>query len=269
MNIFSLKDIDSFLNGNKTIIIGGGPSLDYLDHEIHSWRDENYAFVLTDVIAENFIRRWDPDRRIVFTVESRRHSFLKNLSGGELIAFYARANSKNLPQNIREVYSFFFDFDSDLDLKEKNKSLQLISPGTVSGAAFFWVLSRYIKFMNQSQNFHNNLKMANPEIYLAGFDLSYPENQMYNRYSYFRRIDNRFYNRPIETQEWMMTLKKADYAWLRNGNLIKTSSEFRYTKENLELMLTSLDKRIQIFDYSPLGIHHPRVQKKIPISLSD
>lgn len=255
----SLKDADFLLEKHKTVIIGGGPSLDYMDHEIKFWIQNDYTFILTDIIADRFIRRWNPDRRIIFTVESRRTFFLSKLNHDEMVGVYAHANMKNLPKNLEEVYLFLFDFDIP---DEKYQNFILSSPGTVTGAALFWVLSRYTFFLKKTPSG----RLA-PELHLAGFDLSYPENQMYNRYSWYRSFNQTRYNLPVESVEWMMTIKKSDYAWIKYGNQIKTSREFRRTKENSEHLINSMSSKIQLFDYSPLGITHPLVQKKVPLLL--
>ncbi len=239
------KDISQanlLLSGGRVVLVSGGPSLDYLEENIRGWVDDDYAFVLADVIATLFIKRWNPRNRIIFSVESRRHSYLSMLDSGENIAFYRHAHPGNLPVKAPNVFAFCMDFDPDCGFT------RLRSPGTVTGAALFWILDV----------FQNRMPATDEYILeLAGLDLSFPDTQYFNRYAYPRVAFATSYLARMETREMGMVLAKADYALLREGFAVKTSMEFRKTKNNMEHLLQSVRNNIQIYNNTPLGLEHP------------
>jgi len=223
------------------VLIAGGPSLDYWLNEIEALSLQNTLFFLTDVVALKFIQKYPKSRRMIFSLESRIHLYLKGLEA-ENIAFYYKANKANVDFSKNRIFLFHFDFDPEIEY-----STRISSPGTVAGAIFYWVISELFK------------KSGRTKLHLFGLDLAYPDNQMYNRLSRTHYKDS-YWNRK-EKSEWIMVLKRSAWVIPRGGFLIRTSEEFKSTRENLEIFIEKWGNKIEIYDYSPLGIGSNYVKK--------
>jgi len=239
----SIPLINPYLNEQfeNYVLIAGGPSLDYWLNEIEELSLQNTLFFLTDVVALKFIQKYQKTRRIIFSLESRMHIYLKGLED-ENIAFYYKANKGNVDFSRNRIFLFHFDFDPDIE-----SSTRISSPGTVAGAIFYWVLSEFFK------------KSERTKLHLFGLDLAYPDNQMYNRLSRSHYKDS-YWDRK-EKSEWIMVLKRSAWVISRGDFLIRTSQEFKSTKENLEILIEKWGKKTEIYDYSPLGIGNSYVKK--------
>ena len=254
MNRFqSLEKLLPLMKNGKYCLIGAGPSLDLCLQEIEECLKNNFVFLISDSVAVSFLKRFPESKRIIFTVENRYHSYLKRLEN-ENIAVYINYNERNIPRNKKNnIFGFQFVFDAP----EKHKNMiRLISAGTVAGAMFSWVLyaAKILKFDNK------------PELTLLGTDLAYIDGMVYSKFFLSKHHDSScFLNR--ETHEYLASLKKSSYAWVKHDQIIKTSEEFYQTKKNLEKIIDTINFPLNIYDYSPLGINSAKVEKKIPSSL--
>ena len=249
---FPLHDLKGELNCSHIVILGAGPSLNYVEPVIEKFCANNALFLIPDVLARSFIKKYPTSNRIIFTLENRRHPYLFGLAN-EKIAVYYKTNILNLPKASNSIYLFHFDFDNDFN-KESIESTQVVSPGTVTGAAFAWAIQTIYSEYNQ--------KVESIHVHTMGVDLSYPDCQMYGRLAQYPMLNDYWLNR--ETSEWERVLKKTTHAILKNGYIIRTCDEFIKTKQNLETMLETVDSRLKLFDYSPLGIEHPVCAKWDP-----
>jgi len=240
----SLKDLLPKLGQKNIAVIGGGPSLDFCMPEIASLAHDDTLFLLTDIVSENFIKMFPGSSRMVFTVEPRRHNYLGAMVN-EQIAFHCGARKRNFNQRENSCYMFHFDFDSAVPAN----SFAMKSPGTVAGAIIYWAL----------QVARQNGDAA--QILLFGVDLSYIDNQVYNRLCKFSFHQNYWNNR--ETREWAAILQRTADIEFKEGYLVRSSREFSLTKENLGILLENY-KYTRLFDYSPMGISAKYVKKRIP-----
>lgn len=240
----SLENTLNYCLCRNIAIIGGGPSLDFSMEEIEHLYRQDTVFFLTDIISDNFIKIFPDSKRLIFTVEAKPHNYLKNLAN-EKIAAHVRADTRNYSKKKNHCYSFHFDIDKP---GIKN-SFEMKSPGTVAGAAIYWALS--VSKRNQNPN----------NIILFGIDLSYIDNQVYNRLCKFSFQQDYWTKR--ENREWIAILKKTADIQFSYGYVIRSSREFSMTKEKLEILIQN-QKNIMIMDYSPMGISENLVKKVIP-----
>ncbi|MES0488787.1 MAG: hypothetical protein ABUK01_02275 [Leptospirales bacterium] len=244
-----LSVLNNELNSDHVVILGAGPSLNYAQQMIENFCKNKALFLVPDILAKAFIKKYPTSRRIIFTLENRRHPYLQGISN-EKIAVYCKANRQNIPKSSNSMYLFHFDFDKKFD-KNSGESTQIVSPGTVTGAAFAWTIKTLYKEYIQNLEFIH--------VHTMGIDLSYPDSQMYGRLAQYPFINDYWKNR--ETLEWEKILVKTSHVIMKHGYLIRTCEEFLKTGKNLETMLNSVDSRLKLFDYSPLGIQHPLCAK--------
>jgi len=229
----------------KVAIIGAGPSLDYCFSELRALAHEGALFLISDSIAVGLIRvlKLEPQQTIIFTVEKRRHGYLlrdhklKNFQ----IAAYAQCDQRNLPNG--KILRFTLAHEKNTD------EIILHSPGTVAGVMLSFAKSK--------------MRGAR-ELYLFGCDFSYPENQVYSRLvtPHWRCNDHRLFNNI--THQYLATLRKSSALQIVNGYAIKSTFEFMQSAENWKSLLDQFSPRVALYDYSPLGIRHERVQKLSP-----
>ncbi|GAB4423920.1 MAG: hypothetical protein OHK0011_04160 [Turneriella sp.] len=228
-------------------LIAAGPSLDYCDQEIASLSAQAAHFLLSDSIAAGFLRRFRPVQATVFTVELRRHAYLQRIPGGSAFSVmaYTGANERNLRLNSgRRITRFKL-------LHEKGDAPALYSPGTVAGTMLSYAVAQLVA------------KGGDGEIHLFGADLFYIDNQVY-----CRCIDphappvSRLQSR--ELWQYEMALKKSSGILAQSGFAIRTGFELMQARENMRAFIARLPESIRLVEYSPLGLDHPRVEKRIP-----
>lgn len=227
----------------KFALIGGGPSLDYCDGLIEDLVLEGCSFLLSDSIAAGFAKRWPGVTAAVFTVESRRHHYLLRMSQAAKVFAYQGANPRNLrtvsPGNLTR-----FKLSG-----EQGDLPVLFSPGTVLGTMLAFAAAQ--------------LAASGGEIHILGADLFYIDNQVYGRYiDPHVPLTDRIVSR--ELWQYEIALKKSTGILARSGYAIRTSFEFFQARENMRYFVRQLPDRIQVYEYSPLGLDCERVIKRIP-----
>jgi hypothetical protein len=248
----SLEKLLSWCSRKNIVVVGGGPSLDFCLQELDHLVKEDSVFLLTDIVSANFIKLYPDSNRLIFTVESKRHNYLLGLLN-ERIACYYRADKKNYNEKLNQCYAFHFDIDEN----EKNRiktdnSYAMKSPGTVAGAIIYWGLVAA------------NVNQQKSQMILLGVDLSYIDNQVYNRLCKFTFLQNYWTNR--ENREWTAVLQRTANMEYVNGYVIRTSREFSLTREKLGVLLSR--EKFNLYDYSPMGISANFVKKVIPAKIS-
>lgn len=246
----SLEKLLPSCTHKNIVVVGAGPSLDFCMPEIADLASDDTLFLLTDIVSENFIKVFPHSQRLVFTVESRRHNYLSALVN-ERIAVYSKAQKKNY-KNYKEAQNRCYGFHFDMDVLEPDqheKSFAMKSPGTVAGAAIYWALA--VSALNSGK----------PRIILFGIDLSYIDNQVYNRLCKFSFTQNYWHNR--ESREWVAILQRTSEIEFKEGYVIRSSREFSLTKEKLGILLAGF-ANTRLLDYSPMGISAEYVKKTIP-----
>lgn len=233
----SLIELTKLIRQKPVAIIASGPSLDLCFDIVEHHIKKNTIFLLSDSVAYDFIRSFQKAKAIVFSVEHRRHNYLKFLQDLP-IAFYVGANQLNLPRvSNDQVYRFH------LRGENVDNSEEVVSPGTVWGVALAWAMK------------------YSSEITILGADLAYIDNRVYSRL--IQKYPQQDYFQRRETLEYVGILQRAAHAWVKQGYLIKTSDEFKRAKKNVEIMISSSKKR-SLIDYSPLGLNPSYIEKRTP-----
>ena len=227
-------------------LIGAGPSLDYCDREIETLIAGKAHFFLSDSVAAGFLRKWRPANTTIFTVELRRHQYLRRIDGATefSVLAYAKAHQRNLRFTKKRVVSHFKLLNESGDLPA------LYSPGTVMGT----MISCAVAILNSG---------ADAEIHLFGADLFYIDNQVYSRYvEQHAPLASRVFSR--EFWQYEMALKKSSGAIGRSGFAIRTSFELMQSRENMRAFVSQVTRSIRFIEYSPLGLDCERVEKQVP-----
>lgn len=238
------EDLTSTKKERVVVIVGAGISLDNFFPRMEEILSLNPLFLLADSIASVFIRHFPQVPRVVFSVEQRRHTYLKSLSG-EKIFFYCGGERRNLPEEKRNNKVSYFSLKGSLE----SCPLQFSSPGTVAGIAFAYAL--------------HVLDIESPaSIIFAGLDFSYPENRIYSRAISYSHLFNRLKVR--ESHEYVAVLSKSAYGIIREEKMLRTSAEFQVARENFRTIIDQLPDSISLFDMSSVGITSPRITKIFP-----
>lgn len=141
-------------------LIGAGPSLDYCAAEIDELIGRQAHFFISDSVAAGFLTRWQPGRGSVFTVEMRRHGYLRRISRSSefSVLAYQKANSRNVRFTVPRVVSQF------RLVGESGNLPALYSPGTVLGTMLSCALALATNY-------------SSSELHLLGADLFYIDNR--------------------------------------------------------------------------------------------
>lgn len=248
MTSCSLADFRLPENIKNLAVVGAGPTLDLNIRQIREYLPAT-LFLVTDSAAQGFLSLYQKSERLIFTVEQRQHNYLRNLEN-EHIAVYEKSRHSNLPAG-NTYYTFNLVDDS-----ERTGGFNLVSPGTVTGTALV-----YACYLAE--------KYGIGRINLYGVDLSFPDYRIYSRLVSNPRISrqNRFACR--ENTEFKAVLAGSDTGRRAGGSIIRTSGEFARSEQNMRSFIDNLPPSISFYDYSPLGIVHRRVEKKMPLDLAD
>ncbi len=248
-NYRPLAELSAEMCRGPWVIVASGPSLDWCTSEIYELQKQGALFLLADSVARGFIERHSQSRRIIFSVENRPHGYLKPLYK-EKLACYVGVNEQNISGS-NELFRFHLRGE-----QPPQNSTELISPGTVVGcilAAFFYFYMRLEP-------------LGRPPLYLLGLDLAYPENQLYSRLVKLNRAFDRLSSR--ELLEYEITLKKGSGLYPAGRHAIKTAAELVTARQNMQTLLDSVNFDLSIIDYSPLGLQHSLIEKRMPQALN-
>lgn len=230
-------------------LIGAGPSLNYCDAELEDLCLRGAHFLISDSAAAALLRRFKPRTATVFTVELRRHAYLSRINSSAVfdVLAYKASHARNLRFTAPRIVSRF------KLLGEAGDEPELYSPGTVLGTMFSYAVTA--------------LPAATGEVHIFGADFCYIDDQIYSRYitphtPQHHRLTNQ------ETWQYEMALKKSSAAIMRGGHAIRTSFELAEARKNISLFAAKLPASISVFDYSPIGLDAPAVQKIVPAALS-
>lgn len=230
------------------VLVAAGPSLDYCGRELADLDRRGAHFLISDSVAAAVLRKFRPRNASVFTVELRRHGYLRRI--GSFVRFdvaaYRGANARNLRFSHPVIVSRF-----KLN-GEEGIAPALYSPGTVLGVMLSYAISAIA---------------ATGEIHLFGADFCYLDNQVYSRCigphePLFSRVSSR------ETWQYEMALKKSSGFITRLGYAIRTSFELLQSRENMRALVERIPEGVRLFEYSPIGLDCERVTKLVPENLT-
>lgn len=229
-------------------LIGAGPSLNYCDSEIDDLIARGAHFLISDSVAAAMLRRYKPAQATVFTVEMRRHGYLRRIdkTADFNVLAYANAHERNLRLTaLRSVERFKLRGEAGVEP-------ELYSPGTVLGTMLSYAVAA--------------LPASGGEIHILGADFCYIDNQIYSRFIYPHVPPcNRLWTQ--ETWQFEMALKKSAGVLVRNGLAMRTSYELMQSRENMRGYVAALPDAIRLVEYSPIGFDCARVEKIIPSAI--
>ncbi len=237
-----------YMVSKNYVIVGSGPSLVYSIDEIHLLNNETTTFLLSDSIAFPFILLFKPKNYIIFTVEHRSHSYLKQFINTK-ICIYEKANFFNLPRTKNNLFYFHYPHTEN-----PISRITLLSLGTVVGTMLSWCLYAF------------KAELVQKKIYFAGVDLCFIDHQMYNKFLSYTMYTSRFST--FESAEYYRTLKKSAFFLSYQEFLIKTSHEFLETKKNILTIIEEVKQKygdlVLFKEFSPIGFLSNYVQKIVP-----
>lgn len=224
------------------VLIGAGPSISFWYQNIIDLANNGALLLAADSAARGLLPLLPSHAKlIVFSVEKRSHSYLRSLPHAIPIALYWQANWDNVP---KKVEPFVFQF-----VAENQPWLQLVSPGTVMGAALAYALYRH-KAAQQG------------EVHLFGIDFCYLDQQVYSPLVYHHLpLVNRLAR--YENMEYIRVLKKTSCLFEQNHWLIRTNSELLIARSNMARLINSVTTPLSIFNYSPIRLP---TEKVLPVA---
>ncbi|MCS6984816.1 MAG: hypothetical protein NZM25_06810 [Leptospiraceae bacterium] len=230
-----------FYEGREIALVGAGPSLLFWKNEISRLK-EKALFLVADIVARGFVRAFGAAHKmLVFSVESKRHSYLISLPKHIPIAFYARGNLRNLPR-YNPVYFFAL-------MAEDQPFLKLPSPGTVMGLALAYAL--YL------------LRGYGGVLHFFGMDLAFLDGMVYAPMVYsFGGGCSRLH--PYEQQELVRSYQRGTSFIKERNFVIRTSAEFLQARQNILQLLKTVNFPLEILNYSPVSLPLPQVTQMIP-----
>jgi len=228
-------------------VIGAGPSLNFCLHELADLDARGAHFLISDSVAAAVLGLVKPRNATVFTVEARRHSYLRRI--GSACRFDVAAYRNAPPRNLRLTNNTRI---SRFRLAgEEGSEPALYSPGTVLGTMLSYAASAI---------------SAEGEIHLIGADFCYIDNQVYARFiePHAPRFD-----RLVSREMWQleMAYKKTAAFLSKAGHALRTSFELLAARENMRAFVAKLPHHIRLCEYSPIGLDCERVQKMVPQAL--
>ncbi len=233
---------------NLFALIAAGPSLDYSLLEIESLHERGAVFLVADSVLQGFTQRFPKIAANVFTVEKRRHAYLKRWWDKYHISIYSYRGSdnRNLPRGI-PLRGTQFKL-----LGEEGDFPALYSPGTVLGVMLSFAVEKILASRGQSG-----------EVHFLGADFCYIDNQVYSRLIFpHAPLTNRL--KTLETWQLEMAFKKTGGMIVQNGHVLRTAFELARARENMRGMIEKLPQEIRLFEYSPVGLSSNKVQKREP-----
>ncbi len=247
-NRVDVRDLYSLqVNSDDFVLVGAGPSLMPALLDLQHLVATGAQVLLADSVARGLTGkvRWGIPHPIVFSVEQRRHPYLYGLPPEWHIAMYWQSNLHNLPLH-RSAWLFSF-------AGENAPWLQLVSPGTVLGAALAYALY----CLKQSDG---------GRLYLLGIDFSYLDYQIYTPAVYpHLPLPSRWHT--YESAELVRTYSKTGGFLPLHGHLLRTSAELTTTRANFARLIDSAKFPLQVYNYSPVPLPTPAVTQITPTGL--
>lgn len=245
-----LDDLVALYQGKPLVVLGAGPSADYCILEISEFVAQGALFIVSDSISASFCKKYPQASVVICTVEQRSHSYLRDNQRG-IFFCYQSCRKFNLPPHSRSSAIYF-------TLPGESNPMHLpvmVSPGTVVGIQLS--LSLYIAL---------RMKIY-PVITMFGCDFAYLEDRMYGRFFQGNLVRSCSRFSTEESAQFLSILRRSSGGYSVSGTFIRTSAEFVIAREKIEQLLGTLPLGLSVFDYSPLGIFHTRVQKCVPESI--
>lgn len=244
--IFCFASVNTM--ANLFALIAAGPSLDFSLLEIESLHDRGAVFLVADSALQGFSQSFPKISANVFTVERRRHAYLKRWWDKSHISiyFYRGSENRNLPRGVSLSITQF------KLLGEEGDFAPLYSPGTVLGVMLSFAVEKILASQSQSG-----------EVHFLGADFCYIDNQVYSRLIVpHAPLTNRL--KTLETWQLEMAFKKTGGIIAQNGHVLRTAFELAQARENMSGMIEKLPQTIEFFEYSPVGFSSEKVQKREP-----
>lgn len=225
-NMKSLNELFASLSGARVAVLGAGPTLDLSLDDLpgYDW------YFCADVLAPTLYRELPTEHCLYFSVEQRRHPYLKVLKNHH-IAFYEKANQKNLSRFAKNSV-YFFKLAGEIG----QAPFTLVSPGTVGGVAAGFAL--YLLYSKIIEN-----------VTFFGMDMAYLDLRIYSRLVTLGSQDRL---RSFESLELERVLKKTVEAESIGGEIIRRSAEISLAAEKLQQLIAQVDAE-KVFSYSPVG----------------
>lgn len=225
-NMKSLEELFASLQGARVAVLGAGPTLDL---SLDALPGFDWYFC-ADVLAPALHRELPIAHSLYFSVEHRRHSYLKGLRNHQ-IAFYERANEKNLSRFAKNS-TYYFKLAGEIG----QAPFTLVSPGTVGGVAAGFALYLLHSKIIESVTFF-------------GMDMAYLDLRIYSRLVTLGSHDRL---QSFENFELERVLKKTVEAESVRGEIIRRSAEMSLASEKLQQLIAQVDSE-KVFSYSPVG----------------
>lgn len=232
------------------VLVGAGPSLDLCIEDINALASQGALFCVADSVAVAFQKKNPQTPFCVFTVESRRHTYLlqlkKNPEAPVTLWAYHNANARNFTGSHQGYSIQKFKL-----LGEEGRLPALYSPGTVFGVMLAFAVERIA---------------AQGEIHLMGADFSFLDQRVYARFlEPHMPLMTRLFTR--ETWQLEMVFKKTSQVILKHGVVVRTSFEFLNARANIRTFFERVRQGVRLVEYSPVGVDTARVEKRVPISV--
>lgn len=245
MTIHSYQALPREFLHDHYCLVAAGVSLDACSAQIEQLLKEEIVFILSDIIAFSFIKKYPQSKRLIITVEYRPHNYLKKLKH-EHIFFYRSGRRDNLTAS-----NFCYPFILMGEKLSAWQELALVSPGTVGGLSLS--LAFYLLL------FHPHKTRGQQKISLLGLDFSYAHARLFSRYVQVHLSFSRLYSR--ELYELEAVYKKTSHWQMSKGQLLRSSAEFILAAQNCTRLLETAPAEIELIDFSPWGISSQRLKK--------